>query len=198
MNKSVYFVILLIFLGVLIGTLASNPGAIISSRHIKAEQYQKKVDYKGHWAEMYIDKAIVNGIVSGYSDGNFKPDEPITRAGFVSIMDKVVRVPKINKDDISLTGYSDYTQIPEWANVGFQKAIYYSWLKSYSDNTIRPMSPLSLEDVSNLLPAEKLPVEIIKDKSKTTITRAEACVLIPIIQENLFVALESTSIDKKK
>jgi len=198
MNKSVFFVILLIFLGGVIGTLASNPAAIISSRHVKAEPYQKKVDYEGHRAEMYIDKAIINGIVSGYPDGNFKPDEPITRAGFVSIMDKVVRVPKINKDDISLTGYSDYTQIPEWANVGFQKAIYYSWLKSYSDNTIRPMSPLSLEDVLNLLPAEKLPVEFIKDKSKTFITRAEACVLIPIIQDNIFVASESTPIDKKK
>ena len=186
-TKSVYFVILLIFLGVVIGTVSVGPGALIGSDYVKAEPDQKKVDYEGHWAEMYIEKAIVNGIVNGYPDGNFKPDEPVSRAAFVAIMDKSVRVAEIRKEEYPLTNFSDYTELPEWSKAGFRKAIYYDWLKPYSDGTIRPMSLLTLNDISRLISSEKLPVEIIKNKSDNAITRAEVCVLIPIIQENIVV-----------
>ncbi len=37
-------------------------------------------DTNGHWAEKHIDKLAEYGIVNGYSDGTFKPDNPVTRA----------------------------------------------------------------------------------------------------------------------
>ena len=37
-------------------------------------------DIKNHWAKKYIDKLFDYGIVSGDDNGNFRPDEPITRA----------------------------------------------------------------------------------------------------------------------
>ena len=117
---------------------------------------------------------------------------PISRAAFAAIMDKSIRVAEIRNDELPLTGFSDYTKIPEWAKVGLQKAIYFGWLKPYSDDTIRPMSLLTLQDISSLIPNEKLPVEIIKKKSDSVITRAEVCVLMPIIQENIVVQRSKT------
>ena len=38
------------------------------------------IDTEGHWAENAIDKAADKGAVSGFEDGKFHPDEPITRA----------------------------------------------------------------------------------------------------------------------
>ena len=36
-------------------------------------------DTEGHYAEKHIDKLVEYGIVNGYEDGTFRPDEPITR-----------------------------------------------------------------------------------------------------------------------
>jgi len=47
-------------------------------------------DYEGHWAEEYIKKAINAGYMSGYPDGSFKPDEPITRAEFARVLSFII------------------------------------------------------------------------------------------------------------
>lgn len=49
----------------------------------------KFIDTEGHWAEQAIDKAADKGVVSGFEDGLFHPDEPITRAQLCSILDRL-------------------------------------------------------------------------------------------------------------
>ena len=34
--------------------------------------------YKGHWASKYINYCYLNGIIVGYGDGTFRPDQPVT------------------------------------------------------------------------------------------------------------------------
>ena len=43
-------------------------------------------DTNGHWAEKDIDKAAEKGIVNGFEDGSFRPDESVTRAQLCSIL----------------------------------------------------------------------------------------------------------------
>ena len=40
---------------------------------------EKFSDIKGHYAEKHIKKLAECGIVNGYEDGTFRPDEPVTR-----------------------------------------------------------------------------------------------------------------------
>ncbi len=37
-------------------------------------------DIDGHWAQIHIEKLEAYGIINGFDDGTFRPDEPITRA----------------------------------------------------------------------------------------------------------------------
>lgn len=53
------------------------------------EVQQVKDDVKGHWAEASIRKAMEKGIIKGYTDGTFKPDEPVTRAQLAVILDRL-------------------------------------------------------------------------------------------------------------
>lgn len=39
-------------------------------------------DLEGHWSQSVVEKLAVRGIVSGYEDGGFHPDQPVTRAEF--------------------------------------------------------------------------------------------------------------------
>lgn len=48
-------------------------------------------DYKGHWAEKAIDEVKEAGIMKGYEDGSFKPDEKITRAEVAVIVSKLLK-----------------------------------------------------------------------------------------------------------
>ena len=43
-------------------------------------------DVKNHWAKDYITQAVEQGIVSGYEDHTFKPNQSLTRAQAVSII----------------------------------------------------------------------------------------------------------------
>lgn len=44
------------------------------------ENKEKYSDIKGHWAEKFIEKVLEEGKMSGYPDGTFKPNSPLTRA----------------------------------------------------------------------------------------------------------------------
>lgn len=46
-------------------------------------------DITGHWAEVSIRKAIKAGIIKGHSDGQFRPDEPVTRAQLAVILERL-------------------------------------------------------------------------------------------------------------
>jgi len=45
-------------------------------------------DYVGHWAEDVIQKWLDMGYVTGYPDGTFRPEDYITRAEFVTLVNK--------------------------------------------------------------------------------------------------------------
>lgn len=43
-------------------------------------------DIRGHWAEAFIEKWTKKGIISGFTDGTFRPDDMITRAEVAKIL----------------------------------------------------------------------------------------------------------------
>lgn len=55
-------------------------------KHIKNEFD----DSIGHWAQKYIEKLSDSGYVSGYPDGNFRPQESIKRAESVALINRAL------------------------------------------------------------------------------------------------------------
>ena len=51
-------------------------------------------DLSGHWSKTYVELAAGNGWIAGYPDGSFRPDQKITRAETVTMINRVLeRVP---------------------------------------------------------------------------------------------------------
>jgi len=48
-------------------------------------------DIKGHWANYEINLAYAKNIIEGYPDGTFKPDQEITRAEAMTIVNRVLK-----------------------------------------------------------------------------------------------------------
>ncbi|REB05224.1 N-acetylmuramoyl-L-alanine amidase [Sporosarcina sp. BI001-red] len=73
--------------------VAVNEDEVASTENPKAKVTTKATptpivfkDIQNHWAKSYIEKAVDAGIVSGYSDGTFKPDQTLTRVQATSII----------------------------------------------------------------------------------------------------------------
>lgn len=64
-------------------------------------QYTEEVepvdDIKGHWAEQAIRRCIRRGLMQGYPDGSWMPDQPVTRAELAVILD---RLDEDKEDDL--------------------------------------------------------------------------------------------------
>ena len=61
-------------------------------------------DISGHWAAEYINRASEKGWISGYEDGTFRPEQYITRAEAMTLinllLERVVESDKIHSDAI--------------------------------------------------------------------------------------------------
>ncbi|CAK4829773.1 unnamed protein product [Aphanomyces euteiches] len=66
----------------------------------------------GAWAIQAISKAVKLGIISGYSDGTFRPGANITHAEMIAM---VVRASGLPMNNTQPTGYADDADIPGWA-----------------------------------------------------------------------------------
>ncbi len=48
-------------------------------------------DINGHWAQQNIEIWTENGIIRGYTDGTFKPNNPITRGEMATLIDRLLK-----------------------------------------------------------------------------------------------------------
>lgn len=66
--------------------IVPRPKASMYTAVPKALYTNQITDISGHWAEQEIRHFISQGYITGYPDGTFCPDEPVTYAEFVSIV----------------------------------------------------------------------------------------------------------------
>lgn len=85
----------------------------------------------GKWYNNPISTMSALGIITGYPDGTFKPNKPITRAEFAAIAARFDET----QSGKSAT-FSDV--IGHWAAKEIGIAYYNDWIKGYSDGTFKP------------------------------------------------------------
>lgn len=129
-------------------------------------------DVAGHWAENTINKWKENGIISGYPDGTFQPDNPVTRAELAKIVTLAFDLQEnefvYNENDIDISAwYYQYLQcaakyIPVYAlPVGYDNNIPY--VDNSDENSFLPECYAIRMHVAETL------VEIKKEKEKLNI-----------------------------
>src|SRR5659263_122016 len=67
-------------------------------------------DISGHWAKDNIQSLVDRGIIKGYPDGTFKPENPITRAEFCTIITSALVDDGVITEYVTTTG--TFTDVP--------------------------------------------------------------------------------------
>jgi len=90
-------------------------------------------DIKGHWAEPFIQGLFDKGLISGFNDGTFKPDDKMTRAQYAALLVKAFN-PAPKRDGIQFTDVAaDF-----WAKDVIQQAYRSQFVSGFPNNTFRP------------------------------------------------------------
>lgn len=98
-----------------------------------------------HWAYSYVVKAVEKGIVSGYSDGTFKPDAPVTRAEFTIMLNKALG--NTGTTDI---GFKDVGK-NQWFADGISKGVAAGFIAGYSDGRFLPNNTITRQEAAVML-----------------------------------------------
>ncbi|WP_130861987.1 S-layer homology domain-containing protein [Bacilliculturomica massiliensis] len=102
-------------------------------------------DVKGHWAQKYIEKAIAAGIVNGYSNGEFRPENPVTRAEFCHMLNEALgntATASVSFKDVAKDG---------WYYSDVSKAVAAGYTNGYDDGTFGPNRKITRQEAAIML-----------------------------------------------
>lgn len=103
-------------------------------------------DIAGHWAEAFIMQGAKDGIIKGYPDGTFKPNQYLTRAQTASL---IVRGLGLETDEPApfsdIGGYAAETQAE------IEAAYHYNIIQGYPDGTFKPAKKVTRAQIALML-----------------------------------------------
>jgi len=88
-----------------------------------------------HWAQSEINALAGDAVVVGYPDGTFRPDQPVTKAEFVTMVIKALWQENYEHEQIYY--YKDVPQ-DHWAYEMIQIATGFDLLKGYPEGYFKP------------------------------------------------------------
>ncbi|MGM3308515.1 S-layer homology domain-containing protein [Anabaena sp. WFMT] len=128
---------LLMALSVTVGTVAP----LITATPSLAQTSFSDVS-SNYWASQFIQQLSQRGVIAGFPDGTFRPEEPVTRAQFAAMINKAfnksAQRQAINFNDVP----SNY-----WAYSAIRQAYTIGFLSGYPGNVFRPNQAIPREQV---------------------------------------------------
>ncbi|MEK8130304.1 GLUG motif-containing protein [Paenibacillus filicis] len=101
-------------------------------------------DIQGHWAETSIRELVKLGVIHGYSDRTFKPNNSITRAEFVTIIVKAFQLQ-------AQTGQTFADTEAHWARSAIEVAASLGVVTGYDASTFGPDDLITREQMAAII-----------------------------------------------
>lgn len=115
-------------------------------------QVAQASDVAGNWAEPFIRVLVEQGIIAGYPDGTFKPDQAITRAEFAALLNKAFDLQPIR-------AARKFKDVPNrfWGAAVVQKAYRSGFLAGFPNGTFAPnQNIIRIQSLVSLINGSKL------------------------------------------
>ena len=98
-----------------------------------------------HWAFASVERAAELGLVTGYSDGTFRPDTPVTRAQFVLMLWRMCGKPAAAK----AASFADASA--DWYQDALSWAVENGYVNGLSDTRFGPDAPITRQQAMAIL-----------------------------------------------
>ena len=131
------------------GSVVANISGPVSnfSNNQSLSEVQKLSDISNHWAKESITELFKMGIVSGSTDGNFYPENNVSRAEFAKMLAGVIGIDALYNaektfSDVNSTSWY-YGYIMALCNHGI--------MKGYTDNEFRPDNSITRQEMATAI-----------------------------------------------
>lgn len=105
-------------------------------------------DTDGNWAEDIIDRLTELGIINGYDDGLFRPNDNIKRGDLaITVYNLLSKIYKIHFNEPYTSTYTDVTE-DRYYYEAVEKLSQYKILEGYNDGTFKPDQYITREEMS--------------------------------------------------
>jgi uncharacterized protein (DUF2252 family) len=105
-------------------------------------------DSVGGWAANAIAAAVQQGVIAGYEDGSFRPNDAITRAEMIVML---ARSEKINAAAGAAASFADYEAIPVWARGSVDAFRQLGFIQGRGNNSFAPQASATRAEATILL-----------------------------------------------
>jgi len=102
-------------------------------------------DYTEHWAKETIQEWFDNDRIKGYEDGSFKPENSVTRAEFMTMVNSAYEFTELAE-----INFSDADN-DEWYYTEVQKAVEAGYIVGDNDETVRPADEITRQEVAAVI-----------------------------------------------
>ncbi|MDD3570639.1 MAG: S-layer homology domain-containing protein [Lachnospiraceae bacterium] len=108
-------------------------------------------DISGHWGEAVLQKWIDLGMLNGYANNQYKPNGSITRAEFVTLLNKM------NNNTQTSDEISKYTDVKptDWYYNEISKALAAGYISGTSSTTVSPTKLITREEAAAIVVKSK-------------------------------------------
>ena len=119
--------------------------ALAASMAMSVTAFGAPTDIQGHWAQNTINKWVDKGDISGYPDGTFRPNNMITRAEFVVLVNNAMGYSK--------SGYAYFSDVPNhyWGKNAIQTGVAAGYISGDGDGTFRPNDPVTRQEAAAMI-----------------------------------------------
>ncbi|BAY23031.1 S-layer domain-containing protein [Calothrix sp. NIES-2100] len=95
-----------------------------------------------YWAAQFIQQLSQRGVIAGFPDGSFRPEEPVTRAQFAAMVNKAFQKSQQRQA-------INFTDVPGnyWAYSAIQQAYTIGFLSGYPGNRFEPNQAIPRQQV---------------------------------------------------
>ncbi|MCI3923761.1 NEAT domain-containing protein [Paenibacillus sp. TRM 82003] len=90
-------------------------------------------DTSDHWAKSNIRRAVELGIVTGFTDGSFRPNHVVTRGEFAVMISRALGLEGDGDGD----ALHDFGNIPNWAQSHVARVVAAGLISGFDDGTFR-------------------------------------------------------------
>ncbi|NOU63324.1 Ig domain-containing protein group 2 domain-containing protein [Paenibacillus sp. LMG 31461] len=128
-------------------TRAEFVSIIVKAFNLKEQMGKIFADTSNHWAKNAIATAASQGIINGYSDTAFGPDDTISREQMAAIIVRAAQISLVAE----VSTFTDRSEISDWAIEAISAANSKGLMNGYEDGTVKPKGKATRAEAATVI-----------------------------------------------